>query len=120
MTKFGKALRKLCLDAEVSQAELAKSIGCSSVFITAVVHGRKKVSKNLLEKIADFFKKRGVHVSEEFFRLSMMVNGKVDISDLSSEQQWLVARLARSNLSDLQICRLEEMLKVVTVANSRA
>ena len=111
MTEFGKTLKKICIDLEISQAEMARSIGYSNTFLGAMIQGKKKINEEALGKIIDFLEKRGVTRTEELSRLADMSNGFVDISKLSVEQQHLVARLARESLDEAQALRLEAALR---------
>lgn len=111
MTEFGKTLKKICIDLEISQAEMARSIGYSNTFLGAMIQGKKKINEEALGKIIGFLEKRGVTTTEDLIRLADMSNGFVDISKLSVEQQYLVARLARESLDEAQVLRLEAALR---------
>ena len=60
MYSFPELIKKIRDEADLTQAELAKSLGVSTVLITMVETGQKEVSKKLLIKIAD---KLNVHPS---------------------------------------------------------
>jgi transcriptional regulator with XRE-family HTH domain len=61
ITELGKAIKKACIDANISMKELANSIGVSSTFISGIIRGQKNPPINLVEKIDDYFNKIGIH-----------------------------------------------------------
>lgn len=53
MYKFPELIKKIRIEAGLTQTEFAVSVGVSPVLIAMVESGQKEVSKNLLLKIAD-------------------------------------------------------------------
>jgi len=56
LTPFGKALRKLRLDLDISLKDMAEKLNVSSSFLSAVETGKKKIPQNFLEKIITNYK----------------------------------------------------------------
>ena len=56
LTPFGKALRKLRLDLNISLKDMAAKLNVSSSFLSAVETGKKKIPQNFLEKIITSYK----------------------------------------------------------------
>ena len=54
-TSFGKEIRKLRIDHEQTQKDLAKLLGVSPAFLSAVEVGKKQVPKNWTEMIAKIY-----------------------------------------------------------------
>lgn len=54
-TSFGKEIRKLRVDHDQTQKDLAKLLGVSPAFLSAVEVGKKQVPKNWTEKIARIY-----------------------------------------------------------------
>lgn len=55
-TSFGKEIRKLRVDHDQTQKDLAKLLGVSPAFLSAVEVGKKQVPKNWTEKIAEIYR----------------------------------------------------------------
>lgn len=53
MYSFPELIKKIRNEAELTQTELAKALGVSSVLISMVETGQKQVSKKLLVRIAE-------------------------------------------------------------------
>lgn len=56
LTPFGKALRKLRLDLNISLKDMAEKLNVSSSFLSAVETGKKKIPQNFLKKIITSYK----------------------------------------------------------------
>lgn len=52
LTNFGKALRKIRIEHEVTLGELGERLGCTASFISALETGKKAVPPNFLNDIA--------------------------------------------------------------------
>ena len=56
MTPFGQHMRTLRREKNVSQKEMAKAIGVSAAYLSALEHGKRgKPSWSLLQRIAGYF-----------------------------------------------------------------
>ena len=54
-TEFGKFLRKLRIDADETQGDMAKRLDVAQSFLSAVENGKKGISKVLCSKILDSY-----------------------------------------------------------------
>ena len=86
MTELGKFLKKLRIDCDKTQAEMAKELDCSSAFLSKVEHGVKNIPCEIYEKILDSYiftedKK------EEFMKIVFWHNNRkyVDLEGLSED-----------------------------------
>lgn len=111
LTEFGKAVRMCRVSVETTLAEMAKDLGVSPAFLSAVETGRKKVPPEMAQKVSSFFMKHGCDQKYDFEALADASNEQVNVAGLSLEQQMLVSSLARSNLDSNQIARLAQLLK---------
>lgn len=64
--KFGKKIRQLREDNNISQSKFALMIGLSQTYLSGIENGRRNVSFENIVKIADGL---GVHPSELFKEL---------------------------------------------------
>jgi transcriptional regulator with XRE-family HTH domain len=54
-TQFGKELKKLRIDIGMTLMDMAKVIGVSAAFLSAIETGRKRIPDDLLETLAEKF-----------------------------------------------------------------
>ena len=54
-TGFGKFLRKLRIDSDETQGDMAKKLDVAQSFLSAVENGKKDIPKSLCRKILDLY-----------------------------------------------------------------
>ena len=113
LTPFGKAMKILRMDAGISQKEMAQDLGVSSTFLSNMEIGRNKINANWVEKISEYFHRRGVLVPSSLPEMADASNGFVSLAGLSLEHQFLVSRMARTQLTQDQLAQLAECLDSV-------
>ena len=114
LTPFGKAMKILRMDAGISQKEMARDLGVSSTFLSNMEIGRKKINANWVEKISEYFHLHGVPVPSNLPEMADASNGFVSLAGLSLEHQFLVSRMARTQLTQDQLAQLAECLDSVS------
>lgn len=95
LTDLGKFVAKLRIDKDVTIADMAKSIGVSSTFVSRIEVGIAKASKKYIEGVIKYFKLTGSD-KETFNILAAASVGniiKVDTSKLSYEQAEVIKNL---------------------------
>lgn len=50
-TEFGKAVAIRLIEMEITQAELARRIGCSRTYLSRILSGDRSGARNYIEKI---------------------------------------------------------------------
>ena len=113
LTPFGKAIKILRMDAGISQKEMAQDLGVSSTFLSNMEIGRNKINPDWVEKIGEYFHQRGVPVPSNLPEMAAATNGFVSLAGLSLEHQFLVSRMARTQLTQDQLAQLAECLDSV-------
>ncbi len=114
MTPFGREIRRLRAERAISQKDMAKAIGLSPAYLSALEHGhRGQPSWELLQRIIGFFNVIWDD-AEELQRLAALSHPRVtiDTAGLSAEATALANRLSGciGKLSDEDIRRLQETL----------
>ncbi|MCP5001348.1 MAG: helix-turn-helix transcriptional regulator [Hyphomicrobiales bacterium] len=114
MTPFGREIRRLRAERAISQKDMAKAIGLSPAYLSALEHGhRGQPSWELLQRIIGFFNIIWDD-AEELQRLAALSHPRVtiDTAGLSAEATALANRLSGciGKLSDEDIRRLQEIL----------
>ena len=113
LTPFGKAIKILRMDAGISQKEMAQDLGVSSTFLSNMEMGRNKINPDWVEKISEYFHQRGAPVPSNLPEMADASNGFVSLAGLSLEHQFLVSRMARTQLTQDQLAKLAECLASV-------
>lgn len=108
LTPFGIELKKARIDADETQAMLAKSLNVSTAFISGIETGVKKIPDGFVSKLIGHYNSQGVILSDRLHILAAVSNGHVSLSGLSAEQQMLVTRLAHMELTDQQCEKLKQ------------
>ena len=115
MTPFAEAVRSLRESKGVSQKEMAKAIGVTPAYLSALEHGKRgKPSFNLLQRIAGYFNIIWDD-ADELFRLADQSAPRVviDTSGLPQNYTAFANTLAREirNLPSSVIDELETVLQ---------
>jgi Predicted transcriptional regulators len=114
MTPFGAAIRKLRAERGVSQKEMARAIGVSPAYLSALEHGKKsEPSWELVQRVIGYF-----HIiwdeAEELQRLAGLSRPRIVIAtqDLSPRAVEIADRLAArfSSLGEAELDRIERVL----------
>ncbi|MBD0788096.1 helix-turn-helix domain-containing protein [Vibrio sp. Y2-5] len=111
LSPFGAALRKLRIDADETQQQLAKSLHYASTFICGVEIGTKKIPDSLITQIEAHYEKKGIEVKDNLRALAAVSNGEVSLHGLSSEHKLLTSQLASMKLTSEQCAYLTEKIK---------
>ncbi|MDF2370812.1 MAG: helix-turn-helix domain-containing protein [Rhizobiaceae bacterium] len=114
MTPFGEEIRRLRAERGITQKHMAKAIGISPAYLSALEHGhRGQPSWDLLQRIIGFFNVIWDD-AEELQRLAALSHPRVtiDTSGLSPEATELANRLSSSikHLGPDDIRRLQAIL----------
>lgn len=123
MTPFGEAMRDLRKTRGVSQKEMARAIGVSPAYLSALEHGKKGVpSFDLLQRIAGYFNVIWDE-ADELFRLARSSDPKValDTAGLPPEYTAFANRLSREirHLGPETIRLLSDVLEKAAFADMK-
>lgn len=113
-TKFGKELRKLRIDEDVTIHDMAKKLNISISYLSAIEAGKRKIPDGMTEKIISYYhlnKERG-----EELRMAAIESSKeieIDVSQITNEQRNLIYALSRkiNEMSDEDCLKILDKLK---------
>lgn len=108
--KFGKRLRELRKDMNLTQTQLADEVGLSQSAIYHYEKGNRKIPMSVLEKLADFFK----------MSISELVELEIDnTKDVDGEPNY-IREIKAYNLTESEIDDIMKYVRyVVTQRNHR-
>ena len=113
-TAFGKELRKLRIDKDENIHDMAKKLGISISYLSAIEAGSRNIPDRMVEKIIDKYqlnKERGEALMQAEAESSTEIG--IDLSQVSLEQRKLVFALSRklNDISDEDCLNIIKKLK---------
>ncbi|WOI39319.1 helix-turn-helix transcriptional regulator [Alteromonas sp. CI.11.F.A3] len=109
LTEFGKAVRKARIDTGYTLKTMAEELGKSAAFFSSMETGTKKIPKDWVVKISEFFESKDYSVPE-LGKYADVSNRSVSLDGLSQQQQMLVAGLAHSPFTPSELKKIAEVL----------
>jgi transcriptional regulator with XRE-family HTH domain len=113
LTPFGQAMRKLRIDRNLKLMDVAKALGVSSAFVSAVEAGRKPIPDGFVIELRRALKLKEDEV-KALRRAADRTRKEVRVDSLAGDQRELVAAFARTldNLPEELLRRIKaEVLK---------
>lgn len=99
LTPFGKRVRKLRIDAEVSLKDLGEYLGVSSAYLSGIETGDRPLSRAIVERSVAFFKRFDIDASD-LRSISDGMRKSVNVEELDERSRAAIAEFAR-RLSDM-------------------
>jgi transcriptional regulator with XRE-family HTH domain len=122
ITEFGRVVREMRDEADVSLRQMADEIGYSPAFLSAVEIGEKGLSDDLVEQVIGNLRKTGKFQLTELAKLrgaADRTRREVDVSGLSRNGRQAVAVFAR-RLADMDRHSREELIRRLEVPDEGA
>ncbi len=118
-TPFGETMRRLREERGVTQKQMAKAIGVSPAYLSALEHGRRGTpSFDFLQRVAGYFNVIWDE-AEELFRIAAFSDPRVvvDTAGLPAAYTALANRFARElrQLSPETVAEIESLLEKAAV-----
>ena len=118
VTEVGRFLRKLRIDANEVLYDMAKKIGCSSSFISALELGKRPVPTDFQQKIAIAYGLTPEQQSALQQAIDQSANSvTIDFNDLNADTRELALVFAR-RLKTMEEKEAEKMLEFLNTSNS--
>lgn len=106
ITEFGKVIRKARIITGDNLDSMAKELGTSASFISAVERGgRTNISDKYVYRVIEFFRRRNYEFDENLFGLAGVVNKTLPIAHLDDRHKSLLAKIA--NLDKPSLDKIE-------------
>lgn len=112
ITEFGKIVRKARLDTEITLLQMANELNVSSAFLSGMETGRKKITKEWVEKIRFYFSAHGFDLPK-LNEAADVSNQMINLEGLSPAHKMLMAGFARTSLNQADIENLQKLLQAV-------
>ncbi len=116
LTQFGKVVRQFRQDLGVSLRQMAKAIGVSATYLSAVEVGAKPITDMLYNSVIGYFRKNGKTRKELALLAASLDRTRrtVDVGPLDGTGRLAVAHFART-WADLDRAKREKFLKELGV-----
>ncbi len=113
-TTFGKELRKLRIDKDETIHSMAKKLGISISYLSAIEAGNRKIPSEMVDTIVNKY-----HLSKERSEIMRQAEAEsseqidIDLSTVTAEQRKLVFALSRKihDISDKECLDILERIK---------
>lgn len=105
-TKFGKLLRKLRVDKDMTMRAMAQDMSMSASYISGIENGKYEVSDNFLQKLFTTF---AINSQEQEMYKEASKNNVTTIN--FDNNSCLIDALARRNLSEQELKKLRELIE---------
>jgi len=118
VTTFGKELRKLRVDTSELLGDMAKRLGISAAYLSAIEVGNRAIPDDFVAKVvAEYGLDEAMAKKLEESKVSSQGKFEVELGDMKDNKSYVetAVMLARdfSKLSDTQIMEINKMLKEI-------
>lgn len=112
LTPYGKIVRKLRIDAECTLRDMAKRLGVTAAFLSAVETGSKTAPSDLADKTAQLFNLSAA-LKAELINAAEQSKKEFRITPTSQQDRELVAMFARQfdEIDDEQRQKIKQILE---------
>lgn len=114
MTEFGKEVRKIRIDREMSLKQMADTLGVPSSYLSAVEKGRRKLTQEFVERVIDALRPNlGEELAIRDAAVESMEAIPLNISSMGSEAKKTAAVFARrlNSMSPEELERMREIME---------
>lgn len=112
MNEFGKTIRKARLDTGETLSTMAKGLGKTVSFLSAIETGVKKIPMTLVPKIQEYLIDKGADPKDlyDLADKANIANGSIKLDNIKPAQQQIMVTFARSDLSQKQMDLITKIL----------
>ena len=112
LTEFGKAIRKARIESGDTLRTMAKSLGITPAFLSAIEHGKKKIPPYLVVRIEALLRNQGVEVAD-LMKLADLSNNRVSLNDMCEQRKRLILRLAYLPCDEQVLGEIERFIDTI-------
>lgn len=112
MNDFGKIIRKARIDTGETLSTMAKALGKTVSFLSAIETGVKKIPMEIVPQIREYLVSKGANTTDllHLEDHANIVNGSIKLDSLKPSQKQMMATFARSDLSQEQLDLINKIL----------
>lgn len=113
LSEFGKLIRKARIDTGETLSTMAKGLGRTVSFLSAIETGAKKIPMSIVPEIQNYLIQKGANALEieKLVDYANIANDSVSLTGLSTNHKQMMATFARSELSQKQLDLIMDILK---------
>lgn len=107
MSPFKKELQMIRVKLQITQKEMAESIGCSPQYLSLIENHKRDVTYDFINKVAD---KYGEHVKLDLVMQMIIHNEALSLRGINWHQQKLMAELSKVSISEKKCNEIMELI----------
>ena len=114
ITEFGKELRKLRIDLEIQQKEMAEDLDVSGSFLSAIESGRKEIPKGFVDLVVQVHGLGGLPKEEDLREAAALSVSRVviDVSEHPASSRRFVL-LFRDKFEHLSLSQIDSVISIL-------
>lgn len=112
LTDFGKALRIIRVNRDISAKDMANNLGISPSYLSAIENGKRAIPDNFLSTLLNLYNLSQHEIEQLNLGIKQTDTMKLDMTELSDKKRKLVLALAQSDLDDTKIDNIFKMTEI--------
>ena len=112
LTNFGKALRIIRVNRDISAKNMANDLGISPSYLSAIENGKRAIPDNFLSTLLNLYNLNQTEIEQLNSGIKQTDTLKLDMTELSDKKRKLVLTLAQSDLDDTKIDHIFKMTEI--------
>lgn len=113
LSNYGKILRKIRIDKGLTMAQMAKSVGITSAYLSTIERGKRNIPKSLTQNVINHYELSNEQVTElQKAEYLSMDSVEIELSDVGLDKKTLVLSLAK-NLKNMTYEQVEMIKNIV-------
>lgn len=114
LSNYGKILRKIRIDKGLTMAQMAKSVGITSAYLSTIERGKRNIPKNLTQDIIGHYDLSKEQVTElQKAEYLSMDSFEIELSDVDLDKKTLVFTIAKNlkNMTCEQVAKINNIME---------
>lgn len=107
MSPFKKELQMIRVKLQITQKEMAETLGCSHQYLSLIENHKRDVTYDFINKVAD---KYGEHVKFDLVMQMIIHNEVLSLKGINWHQQKLMAELSKVSISEKKCNEIMELI----------
>ena len=113
LTEFGKFCRKLRIDHNETQQDIANYLGVTTAYLSTVEHGKRNISEKIVDKLISRYNLSGAKLNQFKSTITNSVSSiKIHLHKVNSLDRELIIKIYY-NLNELNDKDKKELIEVI-------
>lgn len=113
LTEFGKFCRKLRVDHDETQQDIANYLGVTTAYLSTVEHGKRNISEKIVDKLISRYNLSGAKLNQFKSTITNSISFiKIHLHKMNSLDRELILKIYY-NLNELNDKDKQELIEVI-------